>query len=404
MSSRLPAYYVASTKPPAIAPSYDIVALVSNDLVTDQRMQRCLTSLTRDGYACLLLGRERAGSKPLDPSLPFRQERHILTAERGKRFYLQLNRAHRARLIELRPRAILVVDLDTMWAGATAASALGVPWVYDAHELFTEVPEVRARWWIRAAWSLLARRYVRRAAAVYTVGGEIARRLAAEYGLREVGVVRNFPWLAEREPAGELRGEKSDLPPLAAEDVDQQRMIVLYQGALNAGRGLEELVRAAAQLPEVRFWIVGGGYRSDELRALATGLGVPNVRFFGELPPKRLRHITPHASLGYALMQHLGDNYFLSLSNKSIDYIHAGIRSLQMDWPEYRRIAEAYPGVFHLVSELSPTHIASAVHDERSRNTAPRVFAKAKRRLCWESESERLLRIWRSVLPPQIED
>ena len=173
-------------------PRYDIVALTSNDLVTDQRMQRCLTALSEAGYRCLLLGRERPASKPLDRSLPFAQERHRLGAHAGKRFYLQLNRAHRARLLALRPRAVLVVDLDTVWGGATAAAALGVPWAYDAHELFTEQPEVARRLWIRAAWAAVGRRYVGRAAAAYTVGDAIARELTRRYE-RPFEVVRNLP-------------------------------------------------------------------------------------------------------------------------------------------------------------------------------------------------------------------
>ena len=172
-------------------PRYDIVALVSNDLATDQRMHRCLSTLTRAGYRCLLLGRELAGSSELDDQLPFDQERHRLRHVRGKRFYHDLNRAHRKRLLDLRPKSILVVDLDTMWGGAQAAAKLQIPWVYDAHELFVEVPELKGRRLAKSAWQMLAKRYIPRAAACYTVGQAIAAEHTRRYS-RKFSVVRNL--------------------------------------------------------------------------------------------------------------------------------------------------------------------------------------------------------------------
>ena len=390
-----------TTRDPRPADRYDVVALTSNDLVTDQRMQRCLTALTAAGYRCLLLGRERAASAPLDASLPFAQERHALAAQSGKRFYRELNRAHRARLLELRPRAVLVVDLDTMWAGARAARRLGVPWAYDAHELFTELPEVRSRWWIRAAWSALARRYVPRAAAVYTVGDEVSRELRERYGLGHVGVVRNLPAEPDADELAErprrLRALRRRFPAAFAPlpGTHTQPYTIIYQGALNDGRGLEELLRAAAQLPAARFWIAGDGYRARDLYAEAGRLNLSNVFFLGALAPRDLRALTPRADLGYGLMRDLGLNYYLSLSNKCADYLQAGIPSLQMDWPEYRALAQRVDGL-HLVERLDVDSVVAAIRGAQS-GEPTRVRTEG---LTWEAEARRLVAIWSRVLSP----
>lgn len=371
-----------------MGPRYDIVALTSNDLVTDRRMHRCLATLEASGYRCLLLGRERSESLPLDRSLPFAQERHRLKAEVGKWFYLLLNRAHERRLAQLQPRAILAVDADTLWAASRAARRLGVPWVYDAHELFTEQPEVARRPWIRAVWTGVVRRTLPTAAAAYTVGDAIARELTGRYDI-PFQVVRNLPLAYDRAVADatERRGR-------------EEPFTVLYQGALNEGRGLEELIDAAAVLPAVRFWVAGDGPIGARLRRRAVRRGATNVEFLGTLRPAVLRDLTPQADLGYALMRRVSLSYYLSLSNKSLDYIQAGVPSLQMDWPEYAAIQRAY-GCYHLVGEVSERAVVEAIRACRVKRHARALragCARAARELQWEREAPRLVAVWREVL------
>ena len=367
----------------ATAARYDVVALVSNDLVTDQRMQRTLASLCAIGLRCLLLGRERTGSRALDLAQPFAQERHRLRHERGKRFYLELHRAHRRRLLRLRPRLIIGVDLDTAAAAALAARQLGIPWVFDAHELFEEMPEVARRPWIKAAWFLWGKRWVPSAAGAYTVGAELAAILSQRYGL-PFGVVRNFP------PSGQT----SVPPPTEASVVLPARLpddfVVLYQGALNEGRGVEELIEAAAQLPGVVVWIAGDGPERQRLCDLARARPTARVHFLGELRPDELRRVTPLADLGYALMRRVSKNYYLSLSNKSIDYVHAGVPSLQMDWPEYARL-QAQHGCYHLVAHLSVAAVVTAIEACRSPEYLRQLALACERAapdLSWEREAE----------------
>lgn len=368
---------------------YDLVALVSNDLVTDQRMQKSLTSLTSAGYRCLLLGREKPQSNALDPRLPFAQERHRLQAQDGKRFYWQLNRAHLRRLIDLRPRAILAVDLDTVWAARRASRKLGVPFAFDAHELFEEQPEVARRPWIKAIWYAVGKRFVPHAAVCYTVGEGLAKVLSARYG-RPFSVVRNFP--------------TPNVAPRAARVLPkgESPFTVIYQGALNEGRGLAELIQAAQQLPEVGFWIVGDGPEATELRAFAKTCHASNVVFLGELGPEALAELTPRADLGYALMSRRGLNYYLSLSNKSVDYLRAGLPSLQMAWPEYERIHERW-SCYYLVDELHVEAVIAAVRACRHAATYDRLAegsARAGRHLTWEREEATLIAAFRSMLPP----
>ena len=369
---------------------YDVVALVSNDLVTDQRMHRTLTSLSGAGYRCLLLGRQRPGSAPLPEDWPFDAERLSLRAERGKAFYWQLHRAQLRRLRELRPRLTLAVDLDTIWAARRARRRYGIPFVFDAHELFEEQAEVARRWHIRLAWRLVGCWCVPAATAAYTVNDSLAEVLARRYG-RPFAVVRNFPVPAD--PPEVLR--KRTRPSPAQVRPVSSPFTILYQGALSEGRGLRELIEAAAGLPDVRVWIAGDGPEGARLRAFAKTLNARHVTFFGALSPSELRALTPRADLGYALMRRVGLSYYLSLSNKSLDYVQAGLPSLQMDWPEYRRLQEQF-GCYHLVPELSAKAVARAVHACRHPEYHARLRSacrEAAPQLTWASEEPVLLEL-----------
>ena len=61
-----------------------------------------------------------------------------------------------------------------------------------------------------------------------------------------------------------------------------ERKIVCYCGNTYRGRGIEILVRAAAQMPEVEFLIVGGRERDNALwREMARQSGATNFRMEG---------------------------------------------------------------------------------------------------------------------------
>jgi len=297
-----------------------------------------------------------------------------------------------------------------MWAGARAARQLGIPWVYDAHELYVEVPELIGRPVARAAWQALAKRYIPRAAKCYTVGEAIATEHQRRYG-SAFEVVRNltdaqprkFATATEALPSMNGFGDRVDIKLGGNEGQSSgERPVIIYQGAVNRGRGLAALLQLAALTTSLDVWIVGDGDLLLELQDKALALSLTNVLFFGQVDPKNLRELSKQASLGYALMDGESLNYHLSLSNKSIDYIHAGLPSLQMDWPEYAAINEHY-GCYTLLADLDIRPMQAAVKDMLEPCTYATMQAackKAAAELTWANEEHRLVQVWRDVISP----
>jgi hypothetical protein len=138
--------------------------------------------------------------------------------------------------------------------------------------------------------------------------------------------------------------------------------MLLYQGVLNVGRGLAQLLDAMP-LVSARLVICGEGDCSAELRAQAQRLGLltsGQVEFRGYVLPEQLRHTTAEATVGIMLLENTGLSYYYSLANKFFDYVQAGIPQLCIDFPEYRVLNEQYQ-VAELVPDLAPATLAAGL-------------------------------------------
>ncbi|MBC6698479.1 glycosyltransferase [Hymenobacter puniceus] len=369
-----------------------LIFTVTTDLNYDQRMQRICGSLAQAGYEVLLVGREWSTSRPLTPQ-PYQQHRLRCCYQRGKLFYLEFNLRLFWYLLSQRAAAWCAIDLDTALPVWLRARLVGQPLVYDAHELFTEVPEVVARPSVQRLWRAVERFVVPRAALAYTVGPALARLFESRYG-RPFEVIRNISRL-----------ETTPLPP--APVAAPEGGYILYQGALNAGRGLEQLLAA---MPSVagRLVICGEGDLSAALRAQAAALGVTQsgqVEFRGFVLPDELREITRHATVGLNLLENRGLSYYYSLANKFFDYLHAGIPQVVTDFPEYRALNDQYD-VAELVPDLQPATLAAALNRLLPGGEAIRYQQLAENcrlarpQLSWQREETRLLALYAALVGP----
>lgn len=362
-----------------------LVFPVTNDLSFDQRMQRVAGTLTEAGYAVTLVGFEKRWSVPLRPR-PWREVRLRLPFRRGKAFYAVYNAALFAHLLRGPYDAVGAVDLDTLPAAWAAARLRGWPLAHDAHEYFTELPEVVDRPSVRAAWTRLAGWLYPAVRHHSTVSRGIAGALAERYGIAPA-VFPNFPVLRP-----ELRPAEHPVPGH-----------VLYQGTLNEGRGLEAAIRAT-RLVDATLDLAGEGDLSEDLRRLAAAEGRDGaVRFLGYLEPDALREHTRHAWLGLNLLEARGQSYWLSLSNKFFDYVHAGLPQVAMAFPEYARF-NAEHEVAVLLEEATPRAVAEAIAGLRA---DPARWARlranclrARRAWNWQAVEGDLTHFWRAVCPP----
>jgi glycosyltransferase involved in cell wall biosynthesis len=257
--------------------------------------------------------------------------------------------------------------------------------IYDSHEYFTEVPELIGRGFTREVWHRFEKRILPRLRYASTVSLSVADAYRELYGIRMV-VIRNLPGIAGRK-SGRAGPGNSD-----------PRRIIIYQGALNVGRGLESMLSAMQHLDAYLFQIFGDGDIALRLKELAKELGLGDrVKFMGRIPFEDLRWHTRKASLGISLEEDRGLNYRYALPNKLFDYIQAGIPVLVADLPEMRRIVEEYE-IGQVLKDPSPAALARQIREMMESHEIRRVWKKNLRKaageLCWEKEEGKLLALY----------
>lgn len=353
-----------------------IVFLVSNDLSFDQRMRKICTSLAASGFEIELVGRNRKNSIDLKPE-PYKQTRLNLFFEKGKLFYVELNLRFIAYLLSRTFDGVCAIDLDTIVAAGIVARIKNKKLIYDAHEYFTEVPEVIRRPLVQKVWKWVENTFVPWSSLNYTVSETLADLFNKKYRIN-FEVIRNFPlYIAKRR-------DRSSKRPFQ----------IIYQGALNEGRGLESLLIAMQEI-DAHLTIAGDGDIASSLVTLSKKLQLEGkVTFTGLLHPDELKVLTAKSQIGINLLENKGLSYFYSLSNKFTDYVHAGIPQVCIAFPEYEKLNAQYQ-VAVLIKTIDPQEIKEAisriVNDSKFYAVLEKNCEVCTAELNWQHEEKKLI-------------
>lgn len=364
-----------------------IILSVTNDLVTDQRLNKVATSLANAGYDVLLIGRRFADS-PGTTTLSHNSKRFNLIFNSGPLFYFEYNFYLFVYLLFSNFDILLSNDLDTLPANFLASRLRGKVLVYDSHEYFTEVPELVGRPEIKRIWEKIESRILPLIKHAYTVCGSIADIYKNKYGIN-MRVVRNVPLCSLPVWQGEIKFNPAG------------KKLVIYQGALNIGRGIEHVIKAMKYVDGALFLIIGDGDISGELRNLVTREKLEDkVVFTGRIIFNQLSAYTKLADLGISLEEDLGLNYYYALPNKLFDYIKAEVPVLASDLPEIKEIVEGND-IGITIKNKNPEYIAEKI-DYMLNNKPARInwksnLKKIQNKYCWEKEEKVLLKVFEGI-------
>ena len=358
---------------------------VTNDLVYDRRMARICTALADGGYDVTLIGRRLPASRPFHAEA-FKGVRLNCLFRRGPLFYAEYNIRLAWWMIRHRADIRCACDLDTAPAVRFAAWLSRSRTVYDAHEYFTGVPELTGRPVVRAIWARIAKWTIPGFDLRYTVGEELATRMSREYGCA-FNVIRNIA------PAPPM-----DMPVPGFAD---RGKILLYQGAINIGRGLHTAIEAMKALPDWQLWLAGEGDIDDALKAQARTCGVSDrVRFLGWVAPHDLPALLRQARLGINLREADSLNDYYSLPNKFFDALQAGLPSIHMRYPEYVAVCRRFDCAI-LIDEVNPDEVVRAVQSVGDDPARWSALASESRRAAaeytWEKESATLRALYSTL-------
>lgn len=365
-----------------------VIISVTNDLVTDQRVNRVCISLQAMGFEVLLVGRKLPNSLPL-PQCKYKMHRMYLLFKKGPLFYAEYN--IRLFLFLLTHKSSLLVsnDLDTLAANYIASILKRNNLVYDSHEYYCGTPELLKRAFVRNFWLKIERWIFPKLTDIFTVNKSIADLYKKEYN-KTLHVVRNIP--IKKELRNPLSKKELGLP-------DDKKILLLQGAGINIDRGVEELVDSMQYVTKKAVLvIVGSGDVIDILKQNVVDLKLSSrVKFVAKVPMEKLISYTNHADLGFTVDKDTNINYRYSLPNKLFDYIHAGVPVISSELIEISKIIKKY-NVGTFIKNHDPKHIAEVINlalsDNKMLEQWKRNCVIASNELTWKNEEKELIKVY----------
>lgn len=207
-------------------------------------------------------------------------------------------------------------------------------------------------------------------------------------------VVHNYPFKQEFEPENKIQLEDVLRLP-------KNEKILLYQGGIQTGRGLENLVKAVPLFREGTLVFIGDGRIKPQLEKMVKEMQLEDrVKFIPKVPLSDLPKYTRNAYLGFQVLNNVCFNHYSASSNKLFEYMMAGVPVIACSFPEIQKVVEEEQIGF-CVDSHDYISIADGVNrlldqpdvrEEMSMNCH-----KAKYNYNWEKEKSNFLTVYNKV-------
>jgi glycosyltransferase involved in cell wall biosynthesis len=252
---------------------------------------------------------------------------------------------------------IMSVDLPTLGAGCVLKEKFNARLFYYSLEIYTETVNqfypVNAAfpknlmfdliiWWQRKYGILFESKYLKKIDYFFTVNQSLADYFKNKYQYpRDIHIIMNCP---------EMKWEKPvplDYRAIFGWKPDDK--IFIYQGLLNPGRALKQMIDAMTLAPEnIKMVIVGHGVLENELKKQVQNKKLDHrVKFMGAVSYDKLPSYTAGADFGIVYGEMLNMSKFMGSPNKLFEYMHEELPVLLWDTPESRKVLAKYEvGVF----------------------------------------------------------
>ena len=312
-------------------------------------------------------------------------------------------RALAGRLKYFDPDVIHAHDLPQLRVGVHVKRALGIPLIYDAHELYPEIGTLtpRDKAVLRAREQLLLPECDR----VITVNSLLAEEMVGQYGIGPPLVIQN----AVSAPSGFCATASHDR---FREEfaIGKSDYILLYQGWLAMHRGLQVLVQAMPRIPDnVHLVFLGYGNAKSDLRDLSDRLGVNRrVHLKDAVTQEELLFWTASADIGlipYSAGLDLNTRY--CSPNKLYEYIGAGLPILGNEDLPFVRSFIASNDFGRVAALRTPDDLACAIismvgEGRPGLDRFKQNILRRRAEFAWSVEEKKLLQAYDAVLrqPP----
>ncbi len=206
--------------------------------------------------------------------------------------------------------------------------------LYDAREVYTELPSVAKRPLVQMIWKRLEKRGLAVTDVILvTAPHDLEAILEVHRFAPRSLLVRNLPWRDLSLSPDRSLLDQFSIPP--------DTKVFVYVGGLQRGRGLEAFF-TAMQNEAMHLLLVGDGAIRANLETLAHILGIANrTHFAGAVESAKALSLAAACDFGVVLIESVSKSYELALPSKVFEYMMAGLPILSS---KMRHVTELFEG------------------------------------------------------------
>jgi glycosyltransferase involved in cell wall biosynthesis len=261
--------------------------------------------------------------------------------------------------------------------------------IYDSHEVQTSRTGYNSRY-----IGIIESFFIKRIDAMIVENHTRAQYNEDLYGFYPY-VVHNYPFKQTDQTPDLINIHKMlNLP-------DEEK-ILLYQGGIQTGRGLDKLVEAAPLFTEGTLVFIGDGRIKPQLEKKVNEMGLNDrVKFIPKVPLENLLKYTRNAYLGFQVLNNVCFNHYSASSNKLFEYMMCNIPVVACDFPEIKRVVEG-ENIGLCVDSHDHVSIATAVNELLSNKNLHGQMkvncSSARENYNWSKEQSKFLDVYSEVL------
>lgn len=184
-------------------------------------------------------------------------------------------------------------------------------------------------------------------------------------------------------------------------NISPDEKILLYQGGIQVGRGLDKLIDAMSHIKNGHLVFIGDGNKKESLKIKAEkSTEKKRIHFIDKVKLSELPSYTKEAYLGFQVLQNICFNHYSASSNKLFEYIMAGVPVVACDFPEIAKVVENNE-VGVTINSHDFKEIAIAVNEllenQKLYNKYKNNTIQTRAIYNWEEEKYKLLEIYESL-------
>lgn len=299
----------------------------------------------------------------------------------------------------IKPVLIHAHDLNSLPLGFFLAKFSGAKLVYDSHELWSQSHHKdRAKIFITCA-KIAESFFAKRADCVITVSKNIANYLRSYFNHDYVCVIRNVPTYMKLDECQDLSRNFIRMNW----GVNDEKLVILYQGLLKSERGVFIIADAIKLLSSENYLFIfmGEGPDEEELKKYIIKHDLEHlVRFQKTVKQDILACYTRSADIGIHAIQNTCLNHDFCLPNKLFEYAKCEIPVVVSDLTEMKEFVDknGFGVTFEDGNARSLAHKIQAFNDYKYRKKFIENLRAGKSKLSEDDEYSKLNKIYEDLL------